>query len=154
MEQNLKDQNQKAQVQPQAQPPQTKKQVTICCKLPHGLNTRIYKLGETEEGKPIMRATDDRIVFNGANSSNIVGGYGLTQIDADIWEAWIKQHVNFAPVKAGLIYMEERRDRAADRAMDQSAAKTGFEAVDPNKPGKGIEPVPEKELKAAAAMSN
>ena len=133
-------------------PAKTSNRVVVACKLPHGLLTQLYELGQTEDKQPIMVKTGDPVQFNGANSEKAIGGYGLTEIDADYWEAWSKQHHKFVPLKAGLIFAHERREYATSKAIDQAKANTGFEPIDPNKPAKGIERVPEDELKRAAAM--
>lgn len=127
--------------------------VMVGCKLPHGLHLQLYEDGIAEASKEKIKIKSGApVTLKGANSSSIVGGFGLTEVRADFWDAWIKANANFPAVKNGLIFAEARRDRAADRAIDQATAKTGVEAIDPNKPAKGIDPVPEKELKSARAM--
>jgi hypothetical protein len=138
---------------PQATAPKSQNTVMVGCKLPNGLNLEIFEEGKTDDDKKIFRRTGDRVLVRGSNSSNVVGGFGLTRVDADFWEKWRAQHASFPALKAGLIFAEERQDRAADHALDAKEAKTGLEPIDPNKPPKGIEAVPEKEVKARAAMA-
>lgn len=129
--------------------PRTNSIVVVGCKLPSGLIVDLCDPATDEHGRAIMLPRRQPVTFKGANSSNIVGGFGLTEVDADFWEAWIKQNPTFPAVKAGLIFAQERRDKAADNAMDHAAAKNGFEGIDPDKPGKGVERVPKKDLEAA-----
>lgn len=138
---------------PQATAPRSQNTVMVGCKLPNGLNLEIFEEGKTDDDKKIFRRTGQRFLVLGSNSSNVVGGYGLTRVDADFWDAWKAQHANFPALKAGLIFAEDKQDRAADHALDHQAAKTGLEPIDPNKLPKGIEAVPEKEVKARAAMA-
>ena len=134
--------------------PKTRNIVVVGCKLPHGITIQLHEGSHGEDGKPVMVATGAAITLKGRNASNVIGGHGLTDVPADFWEAWTRQNATFAPLKAGLIFAEPRRDRAMDRAVDQESARTGSEAIDPDKPGKGIEKVPDKEIQAAAAMAN
>jgi hypothetical protein len=98
--------------------------LTIGCKLPSGLHL-------DHEGK--------RVTLNGSNSSNIIGGYGLTHnVDQAFWEAWKKAHADFEPLKQGLIFAQEKEANARAEASDKQALENGFEGIDPNKPGKKV----------------
>lgn len=123
--------------------------VVVGCKLPNGLIVDLCDPGVNEHGQKIMIPRRQPVTFKGANSSNIVGGFGLTDVDADFWEAWVKQNAKFPALVNGLIFAQERRDRAADNAMDHADAKSGFEGINPDRPGKGVERVPKKDLEAA-----
>jgi hypothetical protein len=101
--------------------------LTIGCKLPSGLHL-------DHEGK--------RVTLNGSNSSNIIGGYGLTHnVDQAFWEAWKKTHADFEPLKQGLIFAQEKENNARAEAEDKQAIENGFEGIDPNKPGKKVKGV-------------
>jgi hypothetical protein len=100
------------------------KQVIVGCKLPNGL---IAQVGNT------------KVEFKGANSSRVVGGYGLTPVDKDFADAWFKQHKNFHPVKAELIFVQSDVVSAEAQADEQAEVKTGLEGVDPAKPVQGVE---------------
>jgi hypothetical protein len=98
--------------------------LTIGCKLPSGLHL-------DHNGK--------RVTLNGSNSSNIIGGYGLTHnVDQAFWEAWKKAHADFEPLKQGLIFAQEKENNARAEAEDKQALENGFEGIDPNKPGKKV----------------
>ena len=99
-------------------------QVTIGCKLTTGL---IIGIG----GK--------QVTLNGANSSGIVGGYGLTSVDKELADAWFEAYKDFDPVKAGLIFVQDKEANAKAQAKEQTGVKTGTEKLDPNKPAPGIE---------------
>jgi hypothetical protein len=100
------------------------KQVYVGCKLPNGL---IAQVGNT------------KVLFKGANSSRVVGGYGLTPVDKDFSDAWFKQHKNFHPVKAELIFVQGDVVSAEAQADEQSEVKSGLEGVDPAKPAANVE---------------
>lgn len=99
--------------------------VSVGCKLPHGL---IIKTG----GKSVALA--------GANSSAIIGGYGLTEVDKDFYDAWRKEFATFAPLKNELIFVQESRAKAEGRAKEQAEVKSGLEPLDPAKPAAGVKP--------------
>lgn len=94
--------------------------VTVGCKLPNGLHLDV-------QGK--------RATLNGANSSRIVGGYGLTQVDKDLWDAWVKAYADSTLVKNHLVFAQGTDASAASKAEEQSEVKSGFERL---QPGKGV----------------
>lgn len=95
------------------------KNYVIGCKLPHGIK---FKLGEKW------------FVFNGLNSTNIIGGFGITDnVSADVWSAFKKLHPTF--VDKGAIFQVTDRNSAEAAAKDKAKAKTGFEQADPKSVG-------------------
>lgn len=95
-------------------------QVTVGCKLPHGLEIDV-------DGK--------KIVLNGQNSTEIIGGYGLTKVDQEIAEKWFKDNSDHAAVKNGLLFIEKNDSKAKDKAADQKDVKNGAEQLDPKANG-------------------
>lgn len=133
--------------------PKSRNIVVVGCKLATGLTIHLCDPGQSENGNPIhIPNISTRVTLRGKNSSNIVGGFGLTEVDTDFWNAWLKQNPKHPAVLNGAIFAYGNRDKAMDHAMDHQSLKTGFEGIDPDKPGRGIERVPEKELRSAAAM--
>ena len=127
--------------------------VWVECKLPNGLWIYLEREGVNDTGKKVfLPINDTRVRLNGANASRVVGGYGLTEVDADFWEAWYAKHKHDSYCASGAVKAQPTRDRAMAQAVDEAKLRTGFEPLDPDKPGPGLERVPEKELKAAAAM--
>jgi hypothetical protein len=97
--------------------------VIVGCKLPHGL---VIKVG----GKAVT--------LNGANSSRIIGGYGLTTVDKDFYEAWKTEYASFEPLKSGLIFEQANEKSAASQANEQEEIKSGLEPLDLDKPVAGV----------------
>ena len=114
--------------------------VVVGCKLPHGILLQLDKLIETKgtDGKTVETKAiriGDKYTLNGANSSKVIGGYGITRnIPADFFEEWMKQNADFQPVKAGLIFRQDSLDKAEDQAEEQTAVKSGLEGIDPKHP--------------------
>lgn len=105
------------------------KTVTIGCKLPNGL---VLEVG----GKSVQ--------INGANSTQLVGGHGITYgVDAEFWQAWLKQNADRAVVKNGFIFAHEKSVNAKAEAKEKTDTKTGQEPIDPNAKNHGVEPVKE-----------
>lgn len=97
--------------------------ITVGCKLPNGLLCEMGKVGDDDYRS---------IVLNGANSAVVHGGYGLTNnVDASFWAAWLKTHKGLPFVRKGLVFALGDAASARDHAIDLSAVKTGFEALDP-----------------------
>lgn len=98
--------------------------VTVGCKLPHGLHLDVDGV---------------RISVNGLNSTEIVGGHGLTPgVPKAFWERWKAEHADFVPLQRGFIFAQGKTDSAIAEAKDRKDEKTGFEGLDPNNPGKGV----------------
>lgn len=102
-------------------------QITIGCKLPNGL---------------ILEVGEKRVTLNGSNSSAIIGGHGITEnVDADFFGAWLKANKDLSFVKAGHVFAHEKAANVAAQAKERASEKTGFEGMDPGKPGPGLEKV-------------
>jgi hypothetical protein len=98
--------------------------VTVGCKLPNGLICEMGKVGD--ENHTVVR-------LNGANSARVIGGYGLTQVSAEFWGAWVKKHKGLEFVRKGLVFAHGDEASAGDHAKDVASTRTGFEAIDPTK---------------------
>lgn len=89
--------------------------VTVSCKLPNGL---VLELG----GKSVE--------VNGANSSVIIGGYGLTEgVDAAFFDAWMEAHEAMPFVRNQLIFAQSKTVDAQAEASEKADEKTGFEGM-------------------------
>lgn len=100
--------------------------IVIGCKLPNGLH---------------LDYAGKRVTLNGANSSSIIGGHGITTgVDKEFWEAWSKLHADFVPIQKGLIFAHDKESSANAQAKEYSKNVSGFEGLDPNKPAAGIAP--------------
>ncbi len=103
--------------------------VTVGCKLPNGI---------------VIRHGDKSVELKGWNDEAIYFGHGLTEVDKDFWDAWIKDHADFAPVKGGFIFAQNNFASAKAESKEKEKEKTGLEGIDPKKPGRGITPADSK----------
>lgn len=98
--------------------------VTVGCKIPNGL---ILEVGNT------------RVTLNGANSSNIIGGHGITEgVDQDFFEAWMQAHDWLPAVKNGFVFAHTKPANAQAEAKEKADETTGLEPLDPKKTPAGI----------------
>ncbi len=105
--------------------------VTIGCKLPCGL---------------VMTFGGKNVELRGSRDSRILNGYGLTEnVDAEFWEAWKKAHAKLPYVKNELVFAYADTRSAQDMAQERQNERTGLEGLDPDKPGKDLEKVPESD---------
>lgn len=115
--------------------------VTVACKIPNGIYLDLRK------GEQLIR-----VKLNGPGMpipldpkkplprKKIEDAAALTfGVDKEFWEQWLKKHKDYGPVKAGLIFAHEQQESVIDQARERSKVLTGLEAIDPNKPGRGIE---------------
>lgn len=103
----------------------TGKTVVVGCKLPHGLH---------------LEHKGTRVTLNGTHSSRVLNGHGITHVDAELFEKWLAEHNDYAPVKAGLIFAHEKEDNTRAEAKEKKNNKSGLEPLDPEKPGEGLKP--------------
>lgn len=102
--------------------------VTVGCKLPNGI---VMELGEKRQ------------VLKGANSSNIVGGHGITEgVDKEFFDAWAAKNKDLSFIKGGFVFAHEKPANAAAEAKDRAKEKTGLEPLDPKAKPEGITEVP------------
>jgi len=121
--------------------------VTVACSLPNGLLAEIADITfEDVQGQKIAAKENVQTVFfrgsaalrrlesNGnipEDTATIVGGFGLTQVDAAFAERWFHENRNYPPVKSGAIYMAPKRERVADQAREQRGKRSGLEPLSP-----------------------
>lgn len=93
--------------------------VTVGCKLVNGL---------------IIEVADKKVTLNGANSSEIIGGHGLTEVSKDLWDAWYAANKELTFVKKGLVFASVKEADAKAQAKERAKNKTGLEGLDPADP--------------------
>lgn len=101
--------------------------IVIGCKLPHGIE--------------LSGSQGQKIKLNGVNTSLVAGGFGITHVDKAEAAYLFSVYEDFGPFKSNAIFTNEDAKVAnlADLANDLKNEPTGFEAMDPSKPGKGLE---------------
>lgn len=95
--------------------------VYVGCKLPNGL---------------LLQVGNEAVELAGANASEIVGGYGVTPVSRDFWDAWAAEHRSYEPLKNDLIFVQDKELDARAQAKEQKEVK-GIEGVNPDKPAPG-----------------
>lgn len=90
--------------------------ITVGCKLPPGI---------------ILKTKTKSVTLNGSNSSVIVGGYGLTQVDKGFYEEWKKEYANYSLLKNGLIFDQADKASAESYASEHAGLRSGLERLDP-----------------------
>lgn len=114
--------------------------VKVACKLPNGLTVD----HADKDGKV------HTFTLNGANHERARFGYGVTEVDADVFDSWAEQHSDFKPLKNGLIFKTGKDDEGATRERgDDATVKTGAEPIDPSKPAPGVAPTEEQQKELA-----
>ncbi|EJA3108147.1 MULTISPECIES: hypothetical protein [Cronobacter] len=99
--------------------------IVVGCKLPNGL---------------VVEQDGYTVTLNGSNSSNVVGGYGLTEgVDKDAFEKWLEVHKNQPYVKNELVFAQAKANSAQSKATENASVKSGLEGLPQDKPAPGIE---------------
>lgn len=112
--------------------------VSIACKLPNGAHIQLRQSIKTKDGE-MSEYVGERVTLNGMNASAIIGGHGITHgVDKEFFDKWMAQNKDAAFVKNGLVFAHEKADSVAAKAVEQASNVSGFEGVDPSKPGPGL----------------
>ena len=99
-------------------------QITVGCKLPHGLEIRVG---------------DKTQVLKGTNSALVIGGHGITEgVDKDLFDAWLAANKEAAAVINGLIFAHGKTESVKAEASEKTDNKNGFEGLNPARPMPGI----------------
>lgn len=109
--------------------------ITVGCKLPNGL---------------LITVGQKSVVLAGANSSKIIGGYGMTQVDKAFFDAWKLQYANYGPLKTGVIFEQDTQRNAEAVATERgTSVKTGLERLNMDKILPGVTKADYFDTKAA-----
>ncbi len=91
--------------------------VVVGCKLPNGI---VLDLPNSEK----------TVTLNGRNKAVIIGSdYGITDVDAEFWEAWHKVNKKFPAVVSGAIFVAATRQEADAKAKEFADRETGLEPM-------------------------
>lgn len=106
----------------------------VACKLPSGLNL------------------ENGIILNGTNhdSADRAGGFGITVVNAALFNSWAKDHQDMVAFKRGLIFSGSDAAKVVAKAREHDALNSGFEQMDPSKMPAGLT---EEETSAKARES-
>lgn len=75
------------------------------------------------------------VVLNGMNHSSAerAGGYGITVVNADVFNAWAAKHQDMDIFKKSLIFAGTDAAKVVAQAREQENVSSGFEQTDPSK---------------------
>lgn len=125
--------------------------VTVGCRLPAGVNLPALKKGGDIVS---LNGSYRHRSFNEATGLIAPWAYGVTQVDADYWEAFKAQYADWQPLKSGVIFEAKTAKAAESEARERQDEKTGFERIDPDALAKDklqqIDPATKKPIKRAA----
>lgn len=88
--------------------------IYVGCKLPTGL---------------VLKVGNKTITLKGANDARIIGGYGITPVPSDFWEAWEAEYKESPFIIHNLIFAQTTVARAEGTAKEQEGVKTNFEPL-------------------------
>ena len=122
--------------------------VSVACKLPHGLQLRVFDMITTSE--PVMgggmrdvktaRQVGEPVIIKGnahpqneAPRAEISSGYAITHgVDKDFWDLWVAQNASHEAVRNGLIFAHEKPDAINRMSAEKAKIKSGLEPISPD----------------------
>jgi len=106
--------------------------VLVANKMPYGIHLDVEK----RERVTILGTAMPHGV---QRETALPGGYMLTPVDEEHWNAWAEANKELSLIKTGMIFAEGRRDAARGRAVEQADFVTGVERIDPERLPAGLE---------------
>ena len=129
--------------------------VVVACKLPHGLNMRLFKMISVQEASPggtisVKRAETigNAVIVKGYLQPNtsalalpsVRASWAFTEnVDKDFMAEWLKQNQGHDAVTLGLIFCAATMAEAQAEARSRAKIKGGSEPLDPANLPRGIE---------------
>lgn len=129
------------------------KKVAVGCKLPHGLQLRIFTMVEASEAilgggsktVKVAQQMGDIVRLKGPLVPPgkfplfpIVHGAAITHnVDAEFFALWLEQNSGSDVVKNGLVFAHEGSDYVEGEAAEKEKVRTGLEPLDPANLPKG-----------------
>lgn len=126
--------------------------VTVACKVPNGMFLQLYKMGKEVEATPTghrdvpkaikvgepIKLNGCALRFGETAEFPMPGGYALTQVPSDFWEAWLEQNQDSDAVRNRVIFASDSQDKTSARAREQhkEGVKSGMEPINPRDPPK------------------
>lgn len=80
------------------------------------------------------------VTLKGANDSALLGGYGVSFMSESKWAALAARYGDMDAFRKKIIFAEQNLNDGVAIAKEMSGERTGFEGVDPKKPGKDLQP--------------
>lgn len=97
--------------------------VLVGCKLPHGL---------------VAELNGRKVTLAGANSSRLIGGFGITEVDKEFADAWLAVEKDTPIVSNGLVFITGTERDAKSAATERQGQATGLEPLSSENPAAGV----------------
>ena len=110
--------------------------VVVGCKLPQGLIITIGRRGTpqdkgTRDAQLVIDNPGVQLRLFGSYAPGAVEGFGMTpNVDKAAFTGWLKEHADWAPVKNGLVFCEDKMEDAIAHATAFGLVPNGFEPLD------------------------
>lgn len=109
------------------------KTVTVACRLPAGLELEVGRVGDKNHQVVQVKGLHTK-------GAIIENGYALTLVPEEVWVEFVKKHEDADYLVNRMIFAEETLDKVkAGTRSPESAGKTKFEALDPERPPVDVE---------------
>jgi hypothetical protein len=125
--------------------------VYVACKIPNGITITGYREHTERElvqgggvrDIKMWRPTGHACTIDGPAApfgqqpkARVVAGFAITEgVPKEIWDSWFEHNAEQIYVQRGLIFASEKLDAVEGHARAHKTVTTGFEGIDPAKPG-------------------
>lgn len=101
--------------------------ILVGSKLPHSVYLEIRQGNKTE--RVLLAGMDQDRSFMAPFFMPADNAVGLTQVPRDFWEAWVKEHQDFAPYRNGFIFASRKKQDVFAEVKEKGRMRTGFERI-------------------------
>ena len=131
--------------------------VTVACKIPNGLQLQLRSYREEDDrgikskvfapaATRSVRVRGPAVAWGKQPAFVIAGGYALTpNVDKAHWEAWLAENRTNEVVTGLYIFALPKAAEAESEARQMESVKSGLEPINPEKPGIGLERMPDED---------
>jgi hypothetical protein len=115
--------------------------VTVCCRLPNGLNLDLIEYNDGGQSE-----LKQRVTVNGSNNTtkfidskgSAIVSHGETQVEESFWTQWLERNANSPLVKNAVIFAKAKAADAKAMMKELAGEKVGFERLTPKDMPKGM----------------
>ena len=97
--------------------------IKVACKLPNGL---------------IIDHDGHKHELAGANSSQLINGFGITDVDKEFFDKWLEANKAQKIVQNGIVFAVDHASKVEGATKERKGQKSGLEGLDHDKPTQGV----------------
>jgi hypothetical protein len=79
-----------------------------------------------------VRLNGSNSLLTGKRIAGVSGGFGITEVDEEFWNAWYERNKDMDFIKSGAVFMHKSASGAAAISKERAGVVTGLEPINPD----------------------